>query len=486
MRIAVIAAAVLSHSLLPAEAVSQVPQQLPEDAADELEACEMQTSLLQMQTTLADQIPASHQVALKVQVSDDKELIPIGIETTATASDDKKLVPIGQASLGALRPSCKGTALDLASIELHVIGWRRPKSLRTLLIQLQGARYTGWDKEIPLHVHVDGGADGLVVETALGFKWPHGPIHLDARTENVGLRSMWLTSLTKAAESADPNTLMIVLEDDMRVSPMYFQGLMRMIKTYARNPDCREPSLMGISLSPIRMQEMRKPFAKWHAETALNRAGKPSNAFLSSTPSSWGSAYFADRWLEFAPFVELRVQQPYYDTEAEKMAKTVGNYDQLHMTPQELYIPNRCRSNVWPHSWKRFMVDFMFARGTLMLYPSLPGERALASTLQLSGSHVAAKKGSEQANEDGAGDSGIRAPLEEDMQRNPRIAPLLEAKQGVLKDLYFPPFDELIVMDLFLEPATRKSVQEAGVAFLNGVDSHEEFADLVKVWRGSK
>lgn len=267
---------------------------------------------------------------------------------------------------------------------------------------------------------------------------------------------------------------------------MYFQGLMRLIKTYARNPHCREPSLMGISLSPIRMQELRKPFTRWHAETGLNSTGKPSNAFLSSVPSSWGSAYFTDRWLEFAPFVELRLQHPFYDVEAEKTAKSVGKYDQLHLTPQELYIPNGCRSNVWPQSWKRFMVDFMFARGTLMLYPSLPGERAFASTLQLSGSHVSAKKDSKEAGEEEAGDSEIRDPLEEDMERNPRVAPLLEAKRGVLKDLYFPPFDELVVLDLFLEPATRKSVLEAGAAFLSGVAAHREFAELAKVWGGLK
>merc|ERR1719329_1413086 len=318
--------------------------------------------------------------------------------------------------------------------------------------------------------------------TALGFRWPHGPVHLDIRTENVGLRAMWLTSLTSAAKAAGSNSLMIVLEDDMRVSPLYFQWLMRMIRKYARNPTCREDSLVGISLSPMRMQEMRKPFTRWHAQRALKGSNTADNAFLSSVPGSWGSAYFTDRWLEFAPFGEFRLQPPYYDVAEEKRAKVVESYDELRLTPHDLYIPGNCRSNVWPKSWKRFMVDFMFARGLVMLYPSLPGERALASTLQLHGSHVQQKKDGKKVDEDEAGDSRIRVPRDKDLWRNPRVAPLLEGKRGALQDLRLPNFEKLFVTDLFLEPATRQSVLLSGAKFIAELSSHHEYAELARVW----
>jgi hypothetical protein len=33
------------------------------------------------------------------------------------------------------------------------------------------------------------------------------------------------------------------------------------------------------------------------------------NAYLSTMPSSWGAAYWSDKWNEFAEFVDVRIKQ---------------------------------------------------------------------------------------------------------------------------------------------------------------------------------
>ena len=49
----------------------------------------------------------------------------------------------------------------------------------------------------------------------------------------------------------------------------------------------------------------------------------------------------------------------------------------------------RSRSNVWPRSWKRFLIDFMYGRGYVMLYPNLADQRAFSTTYMERGDHTA-------------------------------------------------------------------------------------------------
>jgi hypothetical protein len=249
-------------------------------------------------------------------------------------------------------------------IQVHIIGWRRPQPMEALLNQLEKSNYRGWNTPIPLHIHLDGGALQEVVTIVNEFEWTHGVKLINDRKENVGLREMWLSSIGSASKIAGGNTLMIVFEDDMSISVDYFQWLLAVVDAYGRNPHCRDANLMGFSLSPIRVEEMRKPFKRWNA-SAVIQDGR--NAYLSTVPGSWGAAYWSDKWNEFAEFIDVRMKPPYYDVQAEHLEPSQKyKYDELRLTPKELFIPDS-RSNVWPKSWKRFMVDFMYVRGLLMV-----------------------------------------------------------------------------------------------------------------------
>ena len=45
-------------------------------------------------------------------------------------------------------------------------------------------------------------------------------------------------------------------------------------------------------------------------------------------------------------------------------------YDDLRLSPKEILIAELC-SNVWAKSWKRFVVDWMYRRGLVMVRLSL-------------------------------------------------------------------------------------------------------------------
>mmetsp|Transcript_33884 Transcript_33884/g.71254 ORF Transcript_33884/g.71254 Transcript_33884/m.71254 type:complete len:421 (+) Transcript_33884:34-1296(+) len=350
---------------------------------------------------------------------------------------------------------CRNTDLRVEEIQVHVIGWRRPGQTKALLEQLEKSNYVGWNTSVPLYIHLDGGADKEVITISEEFHWTHGEKQLDVQPKNVGLREMWLSSLGSAAKSAGENTLMIIFEDDMSTSSIYFQWILSVVDAYGRNKRCRDSKLMGFSLSPIRVDEMTKPpFKRWDATQIIGR----DLAYLSVVPSSWGAAYWSDRWNEFMEFVNVRVEPPYYDMNAEENLAGM-QYDDLKLTPKELYLPD-ARSNVWPKSWKRFMVDWMYVRGLVMLYPNLPEEMALATTMALAGEHVGAST-----------------------KNNPRVSELIVSFDRLTGTVLLPEYRDLVVLDLHNNPTTFEELALSGTKFLKHVQASCLYCnDLLRVW----
>lgn len=65
-------------------------------------------------------------------------------------------------------------------------------------------------------------------------------------------------------------------------------------------------------------------------------------------------------WRDFLAFYRTRVRPPFFDFEQEAAQRGIGRNREPLGDPA-LLLP-RSRSNVWPRSWKRFMIDFMFGR----------------------------------------------------------------------------------------------------------------------------
>jgi hypothetical protein len=388
--------------------------------------------------------------------SQGEPFIPIPFDTTG-------LPNVIHGCNGPLETTIPKPQID--EIQLHVITWRRPESLNTLLGQLEASDYKNWHKPVPLYIHIDGESDNITQELIKETRWSHGRLHRNFRKRNVGLRRMWLHSLGTAAENAGNNTLMIVFEDDVRVSLAYFQWTLAILNAYARNPDCRDSALVGFSLSPLRVMEMKKPFSRWDARDALGIRYNNDNrhlAYLTNVPSSWGAAYFSDRWQEFDKFVRIRMHEPFYNQAAEEAE--AQDYAELKMSPPDLHIPD-ARSNVWPKSWKRFMVDFMYGRGSVMLYPCIPGEQGFATALQESGEHVNTRK--------------------RFSPQNPRVSELVQGFD--LPSMGFlPAYGDLAVFGLFLKPSTREQLAFEGTKFLNSVwNSCKPCREkLVPLWAG--
>ena len=344
-------------------------------------------------------------------------------------------------------------------ISIHVFGHERDEASAKLLRILEASNYTGYEKPLPLVIHLDGPAVPTqklktlaLKQLAENFEWTHGPKILDVHNENRGLKASWLNAWTLPR----PNDVMIAFEDDVLPSPFYFQWLVKVLEQYdLLNGDSRDPCLLGVSLSPMRMDEITYPFRKW-----MTHENIPSQypVFLHAVPSSWGVAYFGRPWRDFLDFVAVRAAPPFYAVQETGLNLTGYGWHTKRGDPN-LWLPNS-RSNNWVHSWKRYMIDFAYGRGAYMLYPNLGNSSGLATSTFMKGAHVPT-----------------------DNYRNPRYAPLAdEIMLGLAKP--WPPYSKLPVVDMHGEKSTRRHLSLQGDQFLENIlKIGKHYAKLIKLWR---
>ena len=341
---------------------------------------------------------------------------------------------------------CGNASSHVDGIQLHVFGWKRVKPLKRLLSQIRDADYAGWKRNIPLFLHIDGEHSSEVASIVNSFDWPHGSKIVDKKDKRLGLREMWLSSLGIASSKAGNNTLLVALEDDVIVSRSYFQWLLTVIDKYARNLRCRDSRLVGFSLSPVVYQEMFYPYHSWNVQNLMGDL--QHGAYLFAVPSSWGAAYWSDHWQEFDKFARIRMSQPFYDLSRE-------------VSPSYLNIPNGASSNNWPKSWKRFMVDFMYGRGLVMLYPNFSNQNGLATALQEDGEHAI---------------SDFFGSI------NPVVSKLVE-HYSIVEERELPRYGHLIVVGLDHKKTSKERLAGLGTKFLIDIANNcRNCRSLLSVW----
>lgn len=169
--------------------------------------------------------------------------------------------------------------------------------------------------------------------------------------------------------------LAFFFEDDIEVSPLYFEYSLVALKRYGilapseggalRNPATER--LVGISLNTPRYDEINMPPRDWIPQQEI---GEGESHFLFQLPCSWGALYFPWRWREFLEYYEWR----------------------RNNTPDELHrsIPDSA-TMFWRQSWKKYLIEFMYMRGQFMLYPSLPRQLSFSTHHREPGEHTDAR-----------------------------------------------------------------------------------------------
>ena len=389
--------------------------------------------------------------------------------------------------VGSLASICKRPEFVHATLNVTVVvfAWRRLESLRRLLVSLEGAEYCG--ARVPLVMMADAGSSADVLAYVQSFGWSHGTKELVLHEGPArGIRGMWIHMFRTLGERN-----VLPFEDDIEVSPLYYWWLVRSLHEYGpleTAAQVRAKKLAGVALYTPRLNEIQYPQVKWRAS---KEGGMHSgHAFLLQVPCSWGALIFGAYVADFLAFFDARSIPPFYNFSAEAHQTGYGK-DRQALGDPRVRLPN-ARCNTWARSWKRFLIDFMYGRGLVMLYPSFDNERCFATTYMERGGH-SGKDGKMEA----IASSSLRRDL--DPYKTPPLfaADTFDSVAAKLdrppREGGLPPYAQLPVFSLHHN--RRHDVLELGVIGANFLAKvHErgrESADaaavdrLVELWRGT-
>ena len=169
-----------------------------------------------------------------------------------------------------------------------------------------------------------------MVRVAERFAWTHGEKQVIVQQENLGLRKHILF----CGELASRYDGVILLEDDLYVSPSYYQYAQKAAQYYREAPE-----ISGIALYSPRFNECaRLPF--YPLDDGFD-------VFFMQVACSWGQLWLKRQWDEFALWY------------AENADRALAG-DQA--------LPYEIRQ--WPDSsWKKYFIKFMVEKDKYFVYP---------------------------------------------------------------------------------------------------------------------
>jgi hypothetical protein len=210
--------------------------------------------------------------------------------------------------------------------KIVITAFNRPRSLDRLLTSLKNARYG--ETKVDLIISIDKSDNRDVYRVAGEYEWSYGHKEVIKRSERLGLRNHVLEcgSLTKQYKS------IILLEEDLFVSPFFFEFAETALAYYSS-----DPVISGISLFSHNFNEsIRFPF--YPLEDG-------SDVFFLQIASSWGQLFWDDQWAEFHSWIRRNPD----------LSKIKG-------------IPPKFLK--WPESsWKKYYIAFLNETKKYFVYP---------------------------------------------------------------------------------------------------------------------
>lgn len=209
-----------------------------------------------------------------------------------------------------------------------VVAFNRPSSLKRLLSSLKAGKKISSAKLI---ISIDNQEpDNLIVkEVAETYIWPFGEKEVIYQKQRLGLRKHVL----QCGDYASTYGSVIILEDDLFVSPFFYDYAVKALSYYDN-----EEQIGGISLYNQPYEEIsHKPF------TTVNDG---SDVYFLQFPSSLGQAWTKKQWEHF---------RNWYETNPDL---------------SELNLPDKVYD--WPEtSWKKYFCAFLVKMNRYFVFPKI-------------------------------------------------------------------------------------------------------------------
>ena len=185
---------------------------------------------------------------------------------------------------------------------IRVLTQHRVKHLSNLLQSLRDAKYDG-DK-VDLHISIDyaNGQEKEVVELSTVMQWEHGHKRITQHKTVLGVAGNWLQDYDHPTDGH----LMLVVEDDVILSPEFYRYIKMAYNIYISSPDPLATSIYGIALQRQHavLQESKK--RRYGSFDPYSRIPHGHDVFFYQLFSTWGTAFTPDHWSNFLNWVKTK------------------------------------------------------------------------------------------------------------------------------------------------------------------------------------
>ncbi|AWW32582.1 hypothetical protein DN752_21870 [Echinicola strongylocentroti] len=208
-----------------------------------------------------------------------------------------------------------------------VIGYNRPQSLLRLLKSIAAAKYPSEPITLIISIdYYDGPRHDEVVGIAEEYDWKYGKKIVSVQKENLGLKAHILQcgDLTETYDSV------VILEDDLIVSPQFYEFSSNAIQFYHS-----ESRIAGISLYAYEYEELG--WFKFYPRDI------GTATYFMQWSSSWGQIWTRSQWREFRKWYTAKV-----DIEGINAPDQVKN---------------------WKNSWKKFHILYLVDTNRFFVFP---------------------------------------------------------------------------------------------------------------------
>lgn len=222
-----------------------------------------------------------------------------------------------------------------------VVAFNRPKSLKRILASLANSRKAEGARLI---ISIDNNEpENLpILDIARNFEWPFGEKEVIYQPARLGLRN----HIIKCGDLTEKYGSVIILEDDLFVSPYFYDYAVQALEYYDN-----DDKIGGISLYNHVDEDMTElPFVPIQDD---------SDVYFIQFPSSWGQAWSAKQWKLFREWYALE-----------------PDLTKIRISPQALSWSEK--------SWKKYYNAYLVESGRYFVFPRV----SLTSNFNDKGTHI--------------------------------------------------------------------------------------------------
>lgn len=170
-------------------------------------------------------------------------------------------------------------------IAIVVVGYNRQKSLSRLLESLNNAYYDS--DHIPLVISIDASGNQDLYDYVKSYNWRHGTKYINIQEERLGLKD----HIYQCGDLTRYFKAVALFEDDLWVSPYYYNYLVQVVERYGNEEEICEIALYKNE----RLGGNGFYFDTYH---------DGSDSFLWQDVCTWGECWTEQMWFGFRKWLE--------------------------------------------------------------------------------------------------------------------------------------------------------------------------------------